>query len=280
MVKIIADTLSCLSLERAREIDVDIIPQIIEFPERSYRDDTEIDSATFLKKLLESKISPKTAAPPPAMYEPYFRQYSAEGHTILIICPSAQMSGTVRSAQVAAQDFPQADIRVIDTNSVAAALGTMVEKAAEWAKQGMDADTIEANINKMAARACIYFLVDTLEYLQRGGRIGKAQALVGSLLQVKPILTIHDGHTESLESQRTKRKAIARLCELVHNECPPGGEGYLSLLQGGAEDEAAVLAEEFKQSLGLAEVPIYFLPPAVLVHSGPGALGVTFFRKA
>jgi DegV family protein with EDD domain len=279
MVKIIADTLSCLSLEKAKELGIDFIPQIIEFPEKSYRDDTEIDSATFLKKLRASTVLPKTAAPPPALYEPYFHQYVAEGHTILIICPSAQISGTVRSAQVAAQEFPQADIRVIDTNSVGPGLGTLVEQAVEWANQGMDADHIQSGVIKMAARERIYFMVDTLEYLQRGGRIGKAQALVGSLLQVKPILTIRDGHTESLESQRTKRKALARICELVHAECPSGCEGHLRLMQGDAEEDAALLAEEFKRSLSMTEVPIYFLPPAILVHAGPGALGISFFRK-
>ena len=279
MIKIIADTLSCLSVEKAKELGVDLIPQIIEFTEKSYRDDTEIDSATFLKKLRASTTLPKTAAPPPALYEPYFERYVAQGDTVLIICPSGQVSGTVRSAQVAAQEFPQADIRVIDTLSIGPGLGMMVSLAVEWAKQGVDADTIQARVLEMAGRERIYFLVDTLEYLQRGGRIGKAQALVGSLLQVKPILTIKDGHTESLESQRTKRKAMARMCELVHNECPAGGEGYLSLMQGDAEEDAALLAEEFKQSLSLTEVPIYFLPPAILVHAGPGALGVSFFRK-
>ena len=185
----------------------------------------------------------------------------------------------MRSAQVAAQEFPQADIRVIDTNSVGPGLGMLVEQAVEWANQGMDADTIQSGVMEMAARERIYFMVDTLEYLQRGGRIGKAQALMGSLLQVKPILTIRDGHTESLESQRTKRKALARICELVHAECPPGCEGHLRLMQGDAEEDAAYLAEEFKQSLGISEVPIYFLPPAILVHAGPGALGISFFRK-
>ncbi len=279
MIKIIADTLSCISVEKAKELGVDLIPQIIEFTDKSYRDDTEIDSATFLKKLRASTSLPKTAAPPPALYGPLFQQYAEQGDTVLVICPSGQVSGTVRSAQVAAQDFLQADIRVIDTLSIGPGLGVLVKMALDWVKQGVDADTIQARVIEMAGRERIYFMVDTLEYLQRGGRIGKAQALVGSLLQVKPILTIKNGHTESLESQRTKRKAIARVCELVHNECPFGPEGHLSLMQGDAEEDAGLLAEEFKHSMGLTEVPIYFLPPAILVHAGPGALGISFFRK-
>lgn len=280
MVKIIADTLSCLSMEKAKELGVPLIPQIIEFGEQSFRDDTEMDSDTFLKKLRASTTLPKTAAPPPALYEPYFREFSEEGHTILVICPSGQVSGTVRSAQVAAQDFPNADIRVIDTKSVGPGLGTLVESAVEWANQGDDADTIERKVLEMAGREKIYFVVDTLEYLQRGGRIGKAKALFGSILQVKPILTIRNGQTEPVESQRTKRKALARICELVISDCPPGPESHLRLMQGDAMEDALALSAEFKQKLHTQNIPIYFLPPAILVHAGPGALGISYFCKA
>lgn len=279
MVKIIADTLSCLSVAEAKKLGVDFIPQIIEFGEQSYRDDTEMDSTTFLQKLRSSATLPKTAAPPPALYEPLYRQYSAEGHSILVICPSAQVSGTVRSAEVAAKEFPNADIRVIDTLTIGAGLGTLVRCAVEWANAGLDADTIEHNVKEMAKREQLYFVVNTLEYLQRGGRIGKAQALIGSLLQVKPILTFRDGHTEPFESQRTKRKALARIVEVVRSECPSGNGSHLCLMQGDAEKDAEALSIEFKQSLGISEIPVYFLPPAILVHAGPGALGISFFCK-
>jgi len=278
MVKIVADTLSCIPLEKAHQLGIDIIPQIIEFGDNeSYRDDTEIDSATFLKKLRLASTLPHTAAPPPALYAPIYERLSAEGNTILVICPSAQVSGTVRSAEVAAKDFPNADIRVIDTKSVASGLGMMVLKAYEWAQEGLNADIIIARIHEMASRERIYFLVDTLEYLQKGGRIGKAQALFGSLLQVKPILTFREGHTEPVESQRTKRRALARLCEIVLETCPHNPDSYISVMQADAEEDANYLADYFKNSLGIKDIPIFFLPPAILVHAGPGALGVSYF---
>ena len=278
MVKIIADTLSCIPLEKAHQLGIDIIPQIIEFGDNeSYCDDTEIDSATFLKKLRLATTLPHTAAPPPALYTPIYERLSAEGNTILVICPSAQVSGTVRSAEVAAKEFPNADIRVIDTKSVASGLGMMVLKAYEWAQQGLDADTIIARILEMASRERIYFLVDTLEYLQKGGRIGKAQALFGSLLQVKPILAFREGHTEPVESQRTKRRAIARLCEIVLETCPHSPDSYISVMQADAEEDANYLADYFKNCLGIKDIQIFFLPPAILVHAGPGALGVSYF---
>jgi len=279
MVKIIADTLSCLSVQEANDLGIGFMPQIIEFGEQAYRDDTEMDSATFLQRLRNSSVLPKTAAPPPALYEPLYQEYSQAGHSILVICPSAQMSGTVRSAEVAAQDFPNADIRIIDTYSIGPAMGSLVRIAVQMAQEGFDADAIEVRLKTLSARIKIFFMVDTLEFLQRGGRIGKAQALVGSLLQVKPILTICDGHTETVESQRTKRKALARVCEIVKAGCPRSESAHLALLQGDAMADATFLAEEFKQSLGMSDIPIYFLPPAILVHAGPGALGVTFFSE-
>jgi DegV family protein with EDD domain len=280
MIKIIADTLSCIPLEQAHQLGIDYIPQIIEFGDHeSYRDDTEIDSPTFLKKLQVAPSLPHTAAPPPALYTPIFERLSAEGHTILVICPSAQMSGTVRSAEVAAKDFPNADIRVIDTKSVASGLGVLVLKAHEWAQQGLDADTITTRILEMASRERIFFLVDTLEYLQKGGRIGKAQALFGSLLQVKPILTIKDGHTEPVESQRTKRRAQARLCELVLETCPRSPNSHISVMHAAAPEDANFFVDYFKQALGINDIPIFFLPPAILVHAGPGAVGVSYFTE-
>jgi DegV family protein with EDD domain len=278
MVKIIADTLSCLSLDLVHSLGIDYIPQIIEFSaEESYRDDTEIDSQTFIKKLRLASALPKTAAPPPALYSPVYKRILTEGHTAMVIAPSGKVSGTVRSAEVAAKDFPGADIRVVDTNSVGSGLGVLALKAHEWACSGIDADTITSWVQEMAAREHIYFLVDTLEYLQKGGRIGKAKALVGSLLQVKPILSLKNGQIEPVEQQRTKRKAVARLRELVLSDCPHGEEGCLSVMHGGVEEDARELVDFFKAELGIAKVPVYFIPPAILVHAGPGALAVSYF---
>jgi len=280
MIKIVADTLSCISLEKAHDLGIEYLPQIIEFGDNeSYRDDTEIDSVTFLKKLRAATNLPHTAAPPPALYTPIYERLLAQGHTILVICPSGEVSGTVRSAEVAAKDFPGADIRVINTKSIGSGLGVLVLKALEWAEQGLDADAITAKVLEMASREKIYFLVNTLEYLQKGGRIGKAQALVGSLLQVKPILTIKDGHTEPVESQRTKRRAMARICELVEQTCPTNSDAHISVMQGDAIDDANYLVDYFKKYLRIPDIPVFFIPPAILVHAGPGAVAVSYFTS-
>lgn len=282
MVHIVSDTTSGLPLDVAAEYGVTMVPQIIVFGEETYRDDTEMDTQAFLEKLRASDTLPKTAAPPPALYEPIYEELTAKDDTVICLHPSTDLSGTVRSATVAAQDFPEADIRVVDTRAIAAPLATMVLLAAEWARAGVDADTIIERVHDMMERQKVYFVVDTLEYLHRGGRIGGAKALLGGLLQIKPILTLEDGLVDALEQQRTHKRAVARLRELIVNgEGHPGDpDAHLAVMHVDAEDEARELAEYFAEALDLSvdRIPIYLLPPAIVVHGGPGILGATYFQ--
>lgn len=280
MVQIVADTLSSIPVPRAKELGIPFLPQIVIFGNDSYRDDTEMDSDFFLKKLKSSSQLPKTAAPPPELYKPIYENLIASKQSIIVVAPSAALSGTVRGAEVAAKDFEGADIRVIDTKTIAGGLGEIVLVADQAAKSGMDIDSIETLINDLSARSRTYFLVDTLEYLYKGGRIGGASALFGSILQVKPILTFIDGKTEPFDKQRTKKKALDRIIELVVLECPKSDEGHLCISQLGAlEEDIAYLMESFKKNLGITEVHLYSLPPAILTHAGPGAIAVSFIRE-
>ncbi len=210
MVKIVADTTSGLPREMMKSRNIPLIPQIVIFGEESFRDDTDLDTATFLSKLKASRELPKTAAPPPALYNPIFIEAKKQHDSVVVIAPSAKVSGTVRAAQVAAQDFPDVDVRVVDSLSVAGNLASLVLLADEWARSGVDADTIVNRLGDWIKRGRIYFLVNTLEYLQKGGRIGGAKALIGKMLQVKPILCVREGQVEPFEQQRTKKRALAR----------------------------------------------------------------------
>lgn len=278
MVTIVSDTTACLSVAEAQALGVPYLPQIIIFGEQSFRDDTELDTKTFLQKLRTSPVLPKTAAPPPAMYRQVFERLLAEGQSIVVLTPSSEISGTYRGAVVAAQDFPGADIHVVDTRTVAGGLAGMVYQAVEWVKEGKDADAIVAGIREMAPRNRIIFIVDTLEYLHKGGRIGGAQALFGGILQVKPILTLKDGRIEALESQRTQRRAFARLHELIEAQYPKGSKhAYLNIMHGEAEELANQLKADLSASLGVSDIPVYELPPAILTHAGPGPVAVSFF---
>lgn len=279
MIKIIADTTSVIEPEEAQGAGIVMIPQIIVFGDKSYRDDNEITTEEFLAKLKSSPVLPKTAAPPPALYTPIFEEVSKKKETAIVVCPSSNISGTFRSATVAAQDFPDADIRIVDTLTIGPALGTLVYKAKEWADAGIDAQTIVDRINYAKKYNIIYFYVDTLEYLYKGGRIGSAQALMGSLLQVKPILVFKDGQVNPFETQRTKRRAMSRMAELVKNECPHDKSSKMAIFQADAMEDALLLRAEFAEFMSLDAIRITKLPPAIIVHAGPGVVATSFFTK-
>lgn len=277
MVKIVADTTSGLPRPLLKELGIALIPQIVVFGEESYRDDSELDTAQFLQKLKAARELPKTAAPPPQLYTPIFEEAGRRNEEVVVIAPSAKLSGTVRSAQVAAQDFPQVKVHVVDSLSIAGNLASLVLMAQRWAAAGDSANQIVSRLNEWIPRGRLYFLVNTLEYLQKGGRIGGAKALLGELLQVKPILSLRAGQVEPFEQQRTKKRALARLLEVVQEECPREESAYLCVLQADAPLEAEALAADLRAQMNLTHIPIYELPPAIVVHGGPGVMGVGFF---
>ena len=277
MTIIVADTTCGLPRDLLKQRGIPLIPQIVEFGDTSYHDDAELDTAAFLQKLKASPSLPKTSAPEPPLYYPIFEKARAQNESVIVVAPTSKASGTVRSAQIAAQDFPGVDIRVIDTQTVSCNLGSLVLLADEMAKSGKCADEIVAKLNDMIPRGRLYFVVDTLEYLAKGGRIGGAKRLLAELLEIKPILQVKDGQVEPFEQQRTKKRALARLVEIVEEQCQSGDDTYLCVLQVAAEDEAQALVAELKSHVNISNIPIYELPPAIVVHSGPKAMGVGFF---
>jgi len=277
MTIIVADTTCGLPRTLLAQRGIPLIPQIVIFGEESYHDDKDLDTATFLQKLKAFPTLPKTAAPEPTLYYPVFRQAQEKGEAVVVVAPTGKASGTVRSAETAAQDFPNVDIRVVDTQTVSCNLGSMVLVADDMAKAGKSADEIVAKLNGMIPRGRIYFLVDTLEYLAKGGRIGGAKKLLAELLEIKPILQVKDGQVESFEQQRTKKRALARLVEVVVEQCKGGDDAHLCVLQVEAEKEAESLVAELRSRVNISNIPIYELPPAIVVHAGPKAMGVGFF---
>jgi DegV family protein with EDD domain len=279
MTIIVADTTSGLSLELAANLGIPMIPQLVIFGENTYRDDTQLTTIDFLEKLRGSKSLPKTAAPPPLLYNPIFAKAAKSGEAVIVAAPTAKMSGTLRSAETARQDFPGADIRIIDTLTIAGCLGSLVLIAHELAKKGGTGDEIEAHLRSMIPHSHTYFVVDTLEYLQKGGRIGAAKALLGTLMQVKPILQLKDGVAAPYEQERTKKRATARLIEIACEQVMNSPDAHLCVMHIDAQKEAEAVCTELSARLNIPNIPIYILPPAIVVHAGPKALAVGFFAQ-
>lgn len=277
MIHIITDTTSGLPENIATRFNISVIPQIINFGEKSFYEGIDIDNQTFMKMLRESAELPKTAAPPPELFVQEFSRLTLEPGTIFCIHPSAEVSGTVRSAEVAATDFPSADIRIIDTRTIGSPVATLVQLTVDWASHGMDADSIEKKLRRMIPLNRVYFLVDTLEYLAKGGRIGGATALLGSILKIKPILALKDGRVDQFEKERTHKKAVERLVELVKTQAAKNGDAYISVMHAAVPNIAEEFADTLRKEFHLDVVPILDVPPAVVTHGGPGILAVAFF---
>jgi DegV family protein with EDD domain len=277
MVKIITDTTAVLPKDFVVNHQIPVIPQIINFEEESYYEGIDIDIPTFMQRLRSSEILPKTAAPPPELFVKEFKRLESSGEPILCIHPSSDVSGTVRSAIIAAKDFPQLDIRVIDTRTIASPVATLVKFAIEWTQQGLDINAIENNLRKMIPNCKVYFLVASLEYLIKGGRIGGASALIGNVLQIKPILCLNNGKVDVYGKERTHKRAIKRIIEITLDQLPSENTHTLSVMHADAYDQATKLAKELAQKLNTRDIPIYNMPPAIVTHGGPGILGVAFF---
>lgn len=277
MIKIVADTTSGLPLDLAHKRGIAMLPQIVIFGEDSYRDDSEIDTETFLRRLKSSTSLPKTAAPPPALYQPIFQDALDKGDTVIVVAPSSQISGTVRSAQNAAADFPELAIHIIDAQTVAGNTATLALLAQEWADEDADVDTILTRLEALIKAQRTYFLVDTLEYLKKGGRIGGAKALLGEILQVKPILQIKDGLVQPFAQERTKKRALSRIIDTTCEQAEGSPAAHLSVMHIDAREDAEALAQAFSERLDIPTPPIYILPAAIGVHAGPKTLAVGFF---
>ncbi len=277
-IRIVTDTTAVLPQEYAVAHHVQVVPQIILFGQESFQEDYEMSYGEFIRRLRSSPELPKTAAPPPGLLVEAFKRQLAEAETVIAIHPSTDVSGTVRSAITAKEEaFPDADIRVIDTRSVGSNLASMVMAAVEWAECGVPADEIMSRLQAMIPCGRIYFLVATLEYLHKGGRIGGASALVGSVLQIKPILQLKDGRVEPLEKVRTHHHALERLKELIIEQCPRSPSAHLSVMNADELEAAKRLIDEFKSKLGFEHVPIYNVGASITTHGGPGILAAGFF---
>jgi DegV family protein with EDD domain len=279
MIKIVTDTTAALSRDYCAQHDITLVPQTIRFGEETFMEGVDMEEPEFLQRLKSSSLLPATAAPAPGLFDASYRRAAEQGHTLLSLHPSSEVSGTVASANAARQLYPSADIRVIDLRTIAGCLGEAVRLVVEWREAGSTADEIEARLQALIPRARTYFLVATLEYLHRNGRIGGASSLIGSVLQIKPILQISNGRVEPLDKVRTHQKALERLKELVTAECPRAPEARLSIMHADAVAEAEQLRRDLRAVLGIADIPLYSVGPAITTHAGPGTLAVGFFAK-
>ncbi|MET9979310.1 DegV family protein [Streptomyces microflavus] len=271
-VAVVTDSTAYLPRRTMERHGITAVPLTVVLGDQALEDGTEI-SARSLALALQKRHSVTTSRPSPEVFAETYRAAAGRGaDAVVSLHLSAEFSGTYDAALLAAKDAP-IPVRVVDTGMVAMALGFCALAAAESAEAGGSPDEVVAAAEKRAAGTSAYFYVDTLDYLRRGGRIGTAQALLGSALAVKPILQLDGGRIEMLEKVRTASKAIARLEEIVA-ERAGGAAVDIAVHHLAAPERAERLAERLRERVpGLVDLHVSEVGAVIGAHTGPGLLG-------
>ena len=279
MIKIVTDSGSGMTPEVARQFGVTVVPLYVHFGTETFREGVDLELDEFLSRLKSAPQLPTTSQPSAGDFMQVYKPLIAEGSEVISIHLSSKLSGTVASANTACEMLPGAGIHVVDSQFISASQLTMVLEAARMAHAGRSVQAILDRLKQIIAGAHIYFVVDTLEYLQKGGRLGKAQALLGTALQMKPILALEEGVVEAKERIRTKSKAVARLRELVMHHTEGCSRVYLGILHAAALDEAQRLEADLLSQLKPFEISMGEVGPVIATHTGPGVVGVAFYAE-
>lgn len=276
-VAVVTDSTSDIPPELVEQYGIRVVPQVLIMGDQTWRDQVDIDSPTFYRLLRTSSHFPSTSQPSVPDFVQVFTELAQEADGIAAILVSDDLSGTLNSARMAAENLPGLPLEIIDTRSVSIQLGFIALAAARAAAGGADLQTVADTARALIGQVHVYFVVDTLEYLHRGGRIGAASRLVGTALNLKPILQVKDGIVQPLTKVRTRRKALATLLRLIDDQLA-GAEGiHMAVLHVDALAEADHLAEQLEARYHPLTMLRSECGPVVGAHAGPGTVGVAFY---
>lgn len=277
-VRIIVDSSTNVS-EKYRE-KIQFVPLTVRFGDKEYLDGVELSKHQFYEMLVESDVLPTTSQATPAAFADCFEAIASAGDSAVVITLSSKLSGTYQSAVLAAEDYP--NIYVVDSQSVAIGTGVLAQYAVELAQQGMGAEEIAQVLTQQREKVCVVALLDTLEYLKKGGRISKTVAFAGGMLNIKPVVTVQDGAVALIGKARGSRNGNNLLVEKIREAGGVDFErpvllGYTglssALLEKYVDDSKALWADHVDKLDGC------LLCSVIGTHAGPGAVAVAFFRK-
>jgi DegV family protein with EDD domain len=275
-VRVVTDSACDLPPEVCEQLGIEVVPLTIRFGDSEYVDRKELTTDAFWQKLEGASVLPETAAPSVGAFEEAFRALHADGADgIVCVNLSAGLSATMQSAQVAAKALDGlCPIEVIDSQNASMGIGNLALHAARRAAEGADVSTIASEVIDRRSRQRLFATLDTLEYLKKGGRIGGARAMLGSMLSIKPIITVIDGAVEEAGKVRTRSKAL----QFVIDKIPEGNVETISVLHSAAVDLDSFIAKVQPKVPG-AEMIVGRIGPVVGVHVGPGAIGLTWIER-
>ncbi|HUV57817.1 MAG TPA: DegV family protein [Acidimicrobiales bacterium] len=275
-VRVITDSACDLPEEIARRLEIDIVSLSIRFGDQEFTDRVDLSPAEFWAKCKASKTLPATSAPSPGAFQAAYRRALDDGcDGVIVLTLSALLSATNQSASVAAEAIAgQIDVRVIDTKAVSMAQGLLVMDVAEAAIAGDDLETLVLHAEGLLSKVGVVAMLDTLEHLIKGGRVGGAKALLGQVLSIKPLLELKDGLVAEAGRQRTKAKALSAIAEVAKSHAPLR---RLALIHGASSEvsvlEALVAGIQVDYPLVIAD-----MGPTVGTHGGPGIIGLCWIE--
>jgi len=277
-VAVVTDSTTYLPSDLVKKHNISIAPQVLIWGEQTYKDGVEIQSQEFFTRLKTAKVMPTTSQVAVISFQEIFQDLTDKGYEVLAILVSSKLSGTVQSA-IQAKDMmgsAREKVHVVDSQSVAMALGFQALTIARAIEDGASLNDAKSMAEKLYEYTGVFFAVDTLEFLHRGGRIGGAQRFLGTMLNMKPILAIQDGRVEGVERIRTKSKAIDRVLEMVVEKAKGKSPIRLATLHANAAEEAKALLARAEQELNPVESFLTEVSPTVGTHAGPGTVGLAF----
>ena len=277
VVKIVTDSATDLPPVVAEELGITVVPVYLRFGEEIYRDRVDISEDEFYHKLSRDPIHPSTTQPTPQNFANTYQKLSQEADGIVSIHISSILSGTYNSAVQGAKLVEnRCPIEVVDSKTVSIANGLIVMEAAKIATSGKGLQQVAAETRQLIPTVHLLILFDTLKYLAKGGRIGKAKALLGSVLNVKPLLTVKDGELVPAGQVRTRSMGIQRLFDFARNAADIQD---LAVLHSTTPDDAQILAERIGAIFPKARIILARVGPGIGVHAGPGVLAICFREK-
>jgi DegV family protein with EDD domain len=273
-VAIVTDSTAHLPKELVEQYHIQVVPLRVHWGADTYRDEVDIHSAEFYERLKKDPITPTTAAPSIGDFQAVYLQALQTADAVLSIHIASQLSGTFSSAEQAKALLPGKPIEVIDSRQTAMAMGFAILAAARAAEQRQSLEQVIAATRQPIAHGHTVFTVETLEYLRRGGRIGSAQAFVGNLMDVKPILELRDGRVEAVERARTKKKALERVMDMVVAYAQEHLPVRLAVMHALVPTEAAYVLKATAERLEVVETITTDFSPVIATHTGAGTIGL------
>lgn len=283
-IHVVTDSGSDLPLEVQELLEISVVPLTVQFGSEIFRDGEEISTSEFYARLQTDQEMPSTCQPSPADFFAVYERIARPGDTIISVHLSSNMSGTYQSAVLAGSMLDQnITVKTIDTKCASLGAGLVAIAAAEAVQAGKSLDEVLAQTQAAIDNLEVYFVVDTLEYLHKNGRIALASALVGTLLNIKPILTLDDGQVAPFEKIRGKVRAMKRIRDLAQNlqEQYPERKFRIGISNSESNADAVKLAEQLREDLAVdGEVVISQIGPTIGVHTGPGTVALFVYPVA